>query len=51
MISYIPGKSFLITGGTGSFGSALSRIPLNDKAKLVRVFSNDENGLFYLISH
>ncbi len=50
MTSYISGKSVLITGGTGSIGSALAKKSLDDKAKLVRIFSNDENGLYELES-
>lgn len=50
MASYISGKSVLITGGTGSIGSALAKKSLDDKAKLIRIFSNDENGLYELES-
>lgn len=46
----LKGKKVLITGGTGSIGSAITRKALDNGAKLVRVFSNDENGLYELES-
>lgn len=49
-MSFITGKSILITGGTGSIGSALTQRSLLDNAKLIRIFSNDENGLYELES-
>jgi len=39
-------KRILVVGGTGSIGSALTRTLLNLKPGVVRVLSNDENGLF-----
>jgi len=36
----------LVTGGTGSVGVELVRALLDFKPKEIRVFSNDENGLF-----
>jgi len=48
MVRYLKGKRILITGGTGSIGSTIARKALSDGAKLVKVFSNDENGLFEL---
>lgn len=50
MVSIVSGKSILITGGTGSIGSVLAKRSLLDKAKLIRIFSNDENGLYELES-
>jgi UDP-N-acetylglucosamine 4,6-dehydratase len=40
------GKRLLVVGGTGSIGGALTRTLLNYKPAVIRVFSNDENGLF-----
>jgi FlaA1/EpsC-like NDP-sugar epimerase len=39
-------KTILITGGTGSIGEALVKKSLLDGAKKIKVFSNDENGLY-----
>ena len=39
-------KTILITGGTGSIGEALVKKALLDGAKKIKVFSNDENGLY-----
>jgi len=36
----------LITGGTGSIGLELAKSLINYKPKQIRLFSNDENGLF-----
>lgn len=44
----LKGKKVLVTGGTGSIGSAITRKALDNEAKFVRVFSNDENGLYEL---
>lgn len=46
MVSILKNKSILITGGTGSIGQALAKKALVDGAKLVRIFSNDENALY-----
>jgi len=40
------GKRILVVGGTGSIGSALARALLNRKPSVIRILSNDENGLF-----
>jgi UDP-N-acetylglucosamine 4,6-dehydratase len=40
------GKRILVVGGTGSIGSALTRAILPLRPAVVRVLSNDENGLF-----
>lgn len=45
-MSILTKKSVLVTGGTGSIGTALIKKAITDKAKLIRVFSNDENGLY-----
>ena len=42
------GKNILVTGGTGSIGSAIVRKVLQYEPGVVRVLSNDENGLFSL---
>lgn len=39
-------KIILITGGTGSIGEALVKKAISDGAKKIKVFSNDENGLY-----
>jgi len=41
-------KNILVTGGTGSIGSEIVRKVLQYDPKVIRVFSNDENGLFNL---
>lgn len=41
-------KNILITGGTGSIGSEIARKVLQYEPRVVRVFSNDEDGLFNL---
>jgi len=50
MESYLHGKSILITGGSGSIGESITKKALMDKAKLIRVFSNDENSLYEMES-
>jgi UDP-N-acetylglucosamine 4,6-dehydratase len=42
------GKNILIIGGTGSIGSEIARNILQYEPKVVRIFSNDEDGLFNL---
>lgn len=44
-------KRVLITGASGSIGSALVKHVLKSKCKVVRALSNDENGLYELSSH
>ncbi len=41
-------KNILVTGGTGSIGEAIVHRLLEYEPKTVRVFSNDEDGLFNL---
>jgi len=48
MTSILSNKSILITGGTGSIGEAIVKKALYDDAKRIRIFSNDENGLYKL---
>ena len=48
MKSNLSGKRILITGGTGSIGSALVKKSLELGAKRIKIFSNDENGLYEL---
>jgi len=50
MMSILTKKSVLVTGGTGSIGTALVKKAITDKAKLIRVFSNDENSLYEMES-
>ncbi len=46
MTSLLKGKNVLITGGSGSIGKALAKKALSDGAKIVKIFSNDENGQY-----
>lgn len=45
---FLQGKRVLVTGGCGSFGQALVADLLRREAKVVRVFDQDENGLWAL---
>ena len=38
MVSYLSGKSILITGGSGSIGESITKKALLDKAKLMGTF-------------
>ena len=42
MNSFFKNKSVLITGGTGSFGTSITKKFLNTKIKEIRIFSRDE---------
>lgn len=44
--SYFKGKSVLITGGTGTVGSALTRALLKLKPEKIRIYSRDETKQF-----
>ncbi len=44
----IEGKSFLITGGTGSFGGTVCNYLLKHKVKEIRIFSRDENKQYQM---
>jgi FlaA1/EpsC-like NDP-sugar epimerase len=44
--STFSGKRILVVGGTGSIGGALVRDLLKHNVAVIRVLSNDENGLF-----
>jgi len=46
MVSILKGKNVLITGGTGSIGESIVKKALTDGCKTVKIFSNDENGLY-----
>lgn len=48
MTNIFRGKNILVTGGTGSIGSDIVRKLLQYKPEVIRVLSNDENGLFAL---
>jgi FlaA1/EpsC-like NDP-sugar epimerase len=41
-------KKVLLTGGSGSIGSAIVRLLLKKKCNVIRVLSNDENGIYEL---
>ena len=44
----LEGKTFLITGGTGSFGSTVCNYLLKNKVKEIRIFSRDENKQYQM---
>lgn len=46
--SIVNGKTILVTGGTGSIGSAIVRRLLKFKPKTIRILTNDEDSLFTL---
>jgi len=46
MASILKNKNILVTGGSGSIGQSIVKKALEDGAKFVKVFSNDENGLY-----
>lgn len=48
ILSHIKGKSILVTGGTGSIGSAIVKGLLDYSPKVVRVLDVSENQLFFL---
>jgi FlaA1/EpsC-like NDP-sugar epimerase len=50
MVSYLRGKSILVTGGSGSIGESITKKALSENARLIRIFSNDENGLYEMES-
>ncbi len=45
-LSFLKNKKILVTGGTGSIGSALVLQLIQSKCNVIRVMSNDENGLY-----
>lgn len=46
MSSILRNRNILVTGGSGSIGQSLVTKALEDRAKSIKVFSNDENGLY-----
>ncbi|MEM2160977.1 MAG: SDR family NAD(P)-dependent oxidoreductase, partial [Candidatus Nitrosotenuis sp.] len=46
MVSILKNKNILVTGGSGSIGQSLVKQALMDGAKSIKIFSNDENGLY-----
>lgn len=46
MSTILKNKNILVTGGSGSIGQAIVTKALEDGAKSIKVFSNDENGLY-----
>jgi len=47
-LKFLKNKTILITGGTGSIGSALVYRLVKSDCKAIRVMTNDENGLYEL---
>ena len=47
-LDFLKDKKILITGGTGSIGSELVFKLIKSKCKVIRIMSNDENGLYEL---
>jgi UDP-N-acetylglucosamine 4,6-dehydratase len=47
-LNFLKNKTILITGGTGSIGFALAYKLIKTECKVIRVMSNDENGLYEL---
>jgi UDP-N-acetylglucosamine 4,6-dehydratase len=41
-------KKILVTGGSGSIGSGIVKTLMKKKCKVIRVLSNDENGIYEL---
>lgn len=48
MVSILKGQNITVTGGTGSIGGTIVRRALKEGAKSIKIFSNDENGLYEL---
>jgi FlaA1/EpsC-like NDP-sugar epimerase len=48
MTSILKGQNITVTGGTGSIGETIVRRALKEGAKFIKIFSNDENGLYEL---
>ncbi len=46
MTSILKNKNILVTGGSGSIGQSIVKQALEDGAKHVKIFINDENGLY-----
>jgi len=46
MSSILKNRNILVTGGSGSIGQSIVAKALEDGAKSIKVFSNDENGLY-----
>ena len=46
--NFLKNKKILITGGTGSIGSSLVFRLIKSQCKVLRIMSNDENGLYEL---
>ena len=51
MSDFFKNKNVMITGGTGSFGSAMTKKLLNTKVKEIRIFSRDEKKQDDMRSH
>jgi FlaA1/EpsC-like NDP-sugar epimerase len=46
MKNYFEGKTILVTGGTGTIGLEIVKQLLNFNPHRIRIFSNDENGIY-----
>lgn len=46
MNKFFEGKTILVTGGTGTIGLEIVKQLLNSNPKRIRIFSNDENGIY-----
>jgi UDP-N-acetylglucosamine 4,6-dehydratase len=49
--NFFTGKSILVTGASGSIGSEIVLKLLSTNCKVVRALSNDENGIYQLMSY
>tara|TARA_B110001450_G_scaffold1420_1_gene1655 strand:+ start:4697 stop:5734 length:1038 start_codon:yes stop_codon:yes gene_type:complete len=47
-LDFLKNKNILVTGGTGSIGSLLVLTLIKSNCKVIRIMSNDENGLYEL---
>lgn len=46
--NFFKGKKVLVTGGSGSIGSGIIKILIKKKCNVIRILSNDENGIYNL---
>ena len=48
--NFFKNKNILVTGASGSIGSEIGRKLLKSNCRVVRAMSNDEDGIYNLIS-